>query len=65
MLKSKYNHIICGFCECLFLLFTSNIYASNDKRDKIHKDDLEPIYKSDVENITELMEQNYGKKVLT
>ncbi|WP_411678844.1 leucine-rich repeat domain-containing protein [Clostridium thailandense] len=30
MPKNKYNYIICVFCTCLFLLFTSNVYASND-----------------------------------
>lgn len=31
LLKGKYNYIICVFCTCLFLVFTSNVYASNDK----------------------------------
>ncbi|MBV7273866.1 leucine-rich repeat domain-containing protein [Clostridium sp. PL3] len=31
-------------------------------RDKVDKPEWEPLYKSDVENITELMEQNCGRK---
>lgn len=30
MSRNKYNYIICVFCTCLFLLFTSNAYASNN-----------------------------------
>lgn len=32
LLKGKYNYIICAFCTCLFLVFTSNVYASNDNK---------------------------------
>lgn len=28
--RNKYNYIICVFCTCLFLLFTSNVHASNN-----------------------------------